>query len=106
MIESLHGIKRDAEIARDALRAGDVRQIGQILHESWQRKKRLATGISNERIDRLYQVALEHGRERGQDRRARAAAGSCCSICEPEHQTSGHAGSASRRAHPHDFPFR
>src|ERR1043166_992484 len=51
VIESLNGIKRDAEVARDALRAGDVRQIGQILHQSWQRKKRLAKGISNERID-------------------------------------------------------
>ena len=55
-----------------------MRQIGQVLHESWQRKKRLATGISNERIDRLYQVALEHGASGGKIAGA-AAAGSSCS---------------------------
>src|SRR2546422_5031291 len=37
------------------------RRVGEILHNSWQRKKQLARGVSNERIDRLYQQALEHG---------------------------------------------
>jgi integrase len=36
-------------------------RVGEILHESWQRKKQLARGVTNERIDRLYQLALEHG---------------------------------------------
>jgi D-glycero-alpha-D-manno-heptose-7-phosphate kinase len=85
VIESLHGIKRDAEIARDALRAGDVRQIGQILHQSWQRKKRLAKGISNERIDRLYQLALEHGASGGKIAGA-GGGGFLLLYCEPEYQ--------------------
>jgi D-glycero-alpha-D-manno-heptose-7-phosphate kinase len=61
VIESLHGIKRDALEVRQALEEGRIRRVGEILHESWQRKKRLARGVSNERIDRLYQQALEHG---------------------------------------------
>jgi D-glycero-alpha-D-manno-heptose-7-phosphate kinase len=85
VIESLHGIKRDAEIARDALRTGDIRHIGQILHESWQRKKRLASGISNERIDRLYQLALEHGAGGGKIAGA-GGGGFLLLFCEPEHQ--------------------
>jgi D-glycero-alpha-D-manno-heptose-7-phosphate kinase len=85
VIESLHGIKRDAEVAREALRAGDIRQIGQILHESWQRKKRLASGISNERIDRLYQLALEHGASGGKIAGA-GGGGFLLLFCEPEHQ--------------------
>ena len=85
MIESLNGIKRDAEVARDALRAGDVRQIGQILHQSWQRKKRLAKGISNERIDRLYQLALEHGAGGGKIAGA-GGGGFLLLYCEPEYQ--------------------
>jgi len=85
VIESLHGIKRDAEIAREALLKGDVRQIGQVLHESWQRKKKLARGISNERIDRLYQLALEHGATGGKIAGA-GGGGFLLLFCEPEHQ--------------------
>ncbi len=85
VIESLHGIKRDAEMAREALLAGDVRQIGQILHESWQRKKRLARGISNERIDRLYQLALEHGATGGKIAGA-GGGGFLLLFCEPAYQ--------------------
>ncbi len=85
VIESLHGIKRDAETARDALLTGDVRRIGEILHESWQRKKRLAKGISNERIDRLYQLALEHGVVGGKIAGA-GGGGFLLLFCEPERQ--------------------
>jgi D-glycero-alpha-D-manno-heptose-7-phosphate kinase len=85
VIESLHGTKRDAEIARQALIDGDVRTIGQILHESWQRKKRLARGISNERIDRLYQLALEHGAVGGKIAGA-GGGGFLLLYCEPDHQ--------------------
>ena len=68
-----------------SLLKGDVRQIGQVLHESWQRKKRLAKGISNERIDRLYQLALEHGAIGGKIAGA-GGGGFLLLFCEPEHQ--------------------
>lgn len=85
VIESLHGIKRDAQAAWDTLLRGDVRRIGQILHESWQRKKRLARGISTQRIDRLYQLALEHGATGGKIAGA-GGGGFLLLYCEPEYQ--------------------
>jgi D-glycero-alpha-D-manno-heptose-7-phosphate kinase len=84
VIENLHGIKRDAMEVREALEEGRLRRVGEILHESWQRKKQLARGVSNERIDRLYQVALEHGAVGGKIAGA-GGGGFLLLYCEPEH---------------------
>lgn len=61
VVESLHGIKRLAEEARAALQAGNADAIGHLLHENWERKKRLATGISNQAIDQAYSRARAEG---------------------------------------------
>jgi D-glycero-alpha-D-manno-heptose-7-phosphate kinase len=62
---------------------GRLRRVGEIMHESWQRKKRLARGVSNERIDRLYQLALEHGAVGGKIAGA-GGGGFLLLYCEPE----------------------
>jgi len=85
VLESLHGIKSGALAVREALSEGRLRRVGEILHESWQRKKRLANGVSNERIDRLYQLALEHGALGGKIAGA-GGGGFLLFYCEPEHQ--------------------
>jgi D-glycero-alpha-D-manno-heptose-7-phosphate kinase len=85
VIESLHGIKQDALGVRQALEDGRLRRVGEILHESWQRKKQLARGVSNERIDRLYQLALEHGAVGGKLAGA-GGGGFLLLYCEPEQQ--------------------
>jgi len=46
---------------RSALEADDLEHFGETLHEGWLAKKRLATGISNPRIDEWYECAREHG---------------------------------------------
>jgi D-glycero-alpha-D-manno-heptose-7-phosphate kinase len=85
VLESLHGIKQDALEARDAIQKGRLRRLGEIMHRSWQRKKQLATGVSNERIDRLYQLALEHGAVGGKIAGA-GGGGFLMLYCEPENQ--------------------
>jgi D-glycero-alpha-D-manno-heptose-7-phosphate kinase len=50
-----------AYVARDELAAGNVDAIGELLHESWELKKRLASSISNPAIDDLYQTARNAG---------------------------------------------
>jgi D-glycero-alpha-D-manno-heptose-7-phosphate kinase len=53
-----------AELAyelRDRLGAGDVDALGAMLHQSWEFKRGLAGGISNESIDGLYSGALDAG---------------------------------------------
>jgi D-glycero-alpha-D-manno-heptose-7-phosphate kinase len=87
VIENLHGIKADAIAVRDALGAGQLRRIGEILHESWQKKKRLVAGVSNESIDRLYQLALEHGAVGGKIAGA-GGGGFLLLYCEPQHQAA------------------
>ena len=87
VIENLHGIKRDALEVRQALEEGRLRRVGEIMHGSWQRKKQLARGVSNERIDRLYQQALEHGAVGGKLAGA-GGGGFLLLYCEPENHAA------------------
>jgi D-glycero-alpha-D-manno-heptose-7-phosphate kinase len=57
----LREMKRLAYIARDEVQAGNVDAIGELLHESWQLKKQLASAISNGGIDKLYDSAIRAG---------------------------------------------
>ncbi len=50
-----------AYVARDALLAGDVTLLGELLHESWQLKKRLASKITNGSLDEMYDTAIRAG---------------------------------------------
>lgn len=61
VIEALRDIKRLAQEARDALERDKPDRLGELLHENWERKKRLASGISTGSIDRAYEVARAHG---------------------------------------------
>lgn len=85
VLQNLHGIKADAFAVREALEKGRLRRLGEILHESWQRKKKLATGVSNERLDHVYQLALEHGSLGGKITGA-GGGGFLLLYCEPEQQ--------------------
>lgn len=87
VIDNLHGIKQDALEVREAFAKGRLRRVGEIMHESWQRKKRLAHGVTTERIDRLYQLALEHGAVGGKIAGA-GGGGFLLIYCEPEHQAA------------------
>jgi D-glycero-alpha-D-manno-heptose-7-phosphate kinase len=46
---------------KEKLMAGDFKAMGEMLHEGWERKKSLASVISNPTIDALYNKALEYG---------------------------------------------
>lgn len=61
VIEALHAIKAMAAETRRCFERGTLGDFGSILHNSWQQKKRLASGISNARIDECYEMARSHG---------------------------------------------
>lgn len=82
---SLHGIKNSAFAMREAIEDGRLDEVGEILHQSWQRKKQLAAGVSNERLDRLYQVALDAGAAGGKITGA-GGGGFLLLYCNPEKQ--------------------
>ena len=50
-----------AETMKESLLKGDLSAFGQILDESWQLKRELASGITNPEIDELYSKALSSG---------------------------------------------
>jgi len=61
VIEALHGVKELAIRAREYLMNGELAKFGAMLDEAWQLKRRFAPGVSNERIDRCYQLARQNG---------------------------------------------
>ena len=50
-----------AGFAVERLRNGDIDAIGPMLRESWEAKRKLASGVSNEQIDRAVSTALDAG---------------------------------------------
>lgn len=57
----LRKLKAMAHQAREALCAGQIDDIGHLLHESWQLKKQLANGISNGDLEECYEAAIAAG---------------------------------------------
>lgn len=61
MLDHLHHTKALAYEAHDALTTENFHQLGELMHRHWQRKRERSTGISNSKIDALYQLALDNG---------------------------------------------
>jgi len=59
--EILHELKTLAEEGRRLLLAGQLEDLGRLLHEGWLLKKQLAAGIANEAIEALYEKARRAG---------------------------------------------
>jgi D-glycero-alpha-D-manno-heptose-7-phosphate kinase len=61
MTANLDFIKSLGVRSKDALEAGDVRTFAELMNDHWEHKKRRSLSISNQHIDRCYQVAMESG---------------------------------------------
>jgi len=57
----LREMKKLAYEAHKEIKAGNIDIIGELLHISWVLKKKLATNISNQTIDDIYNTALKAG---------------------------------------------
>ncbi len=60
-LDAMHRLKDDALSMKEALLRGDIQRFGEILGGSWQAKKQVASRISNEMIDRIYDIAIDAG---------------------------------------------
>jgi D-glycero-alpha-D-manno-heptose-7-phosphate kinase len=60
-VQVLRQLKQMAYQASRELNAGNVDAIGELMHESWQLKKQLASQISNHTIDEMYASARRAG---------------------------------------------
>jgi len=61
MIESLHFTKRLGREIQAVLESGDVFRFGELMHEHWLRKRGRSAGMSNNRIDEIYEMARTTG---------------------------------------------
>ena len=61
MLANLHYVKDLGYSSKEALEKGDLAAYGRLMHEHWEHKKQRSGGMSNERIDAWYALALKNG---------------------------------------------
>ncbi len=54
-------MKAIAQAAHEELQKGRLEELGQLLHRSWQLKKRMASQVSNGTLDNMYETARKAG---------------------------------------------
>jgi D-glycero-alpha-D-manno-heptose-7-phosphate kinase len=62
--ESIHAMDRLKVLTQDMKRAllvGELREFGELLHLAWESKRQMAKGITNPKINELYDRAIEAG---------------------------------------------
>jgi D-glycero-alpha-D-manno-heptose-7-phosphate kinase len=61
MLTALDYVKELGMEIRETLRRGDAPAFGRLMHEHWLRKRDRSQGMSNEKVDRWYDVAMANG---------------------------------------------
>ena len=61
MLENLHYVKALAWRSRDVLESGNTAELGDLMHEHWEHKKRRSSGMSNPQIDEWYELGRKNG---------------------------------------------
>jgi D-glycero-alpha-D-manno-heptose-7-phosphate kinase len=57
----LNELKKIAIDIKECLLKKDINKIGELLHESWEKKRSISQGISNPNIDRFYNLGMDNG---------------------------------------------
>jgi D-glycero-alpha-D-manno-heptose-7-phosphate kinase len=60
-IDAMQQSKLEALRMKECLLRGDLRKLASVMEVAWQAKKRMASRISNESIERYYELARESG---------------------------------------------
>jgi D-glycero-alpha-D-manno-heptose-7-phosphate kinase len=61
MVENLHRIKDLGHQIHGLLEDRDLEGYAELMHEHWQHKRRRSPGMTDEHIDRLYEIARRNG---------------------------------------------
>jgi D-glycero-alpha-D-manno-heptose-7-phosphate kinase len=61
MLDNLHFIKQLACQSKGALESGNLRRYAELMHVHWEHKKKRSEGMSNQRIDELYELGRQNG---------------------------------------------
>ena len=103
-VDALHEVKALGIRMRSALQQGDIRELGTLLHEGWQAKRRISTKISTPRIDELYSLALHNGALGGKITGA-GGGGFLLLYCDPEFQNNVREAMQRENVHQMNFAF-
>ncbi len=98
-LDVLRRLKALAEEGRRLLLAGELDEIGRLLHQAWELKQRLASGIANGTIAEMYEAARAAGALGGKVCGA-GGGGFLLLYCPREHQTALRAALAAYRELP------
>ena len=60
-VNAMHEVKKQAFLMKEALLKDELQRIGEILSVSWEHKKNMAAGITNELLDNIYNTAIKAG---------------------------------------------
>jgi len=61
VLNSLHYIKESGYKILDIVQSGNLDELGLMFKDHWEMKKKLSLGVTNDRIDSIYDTALENG---------------------------------------------
>jgi D-glycero-alpha-D-manno-heptose-7-phosphate kinase len=61
MVDNLHFVKNLGVRTRQVLEGGRVTELGDIMHEHWEHKKRRSAGMSSAQIDEWYELGRKNG---------------------------------------------
>ena len=104
--KALENLKAIAESTKIALIRGRLTDFGELLSENWQNQKKLHSSVTNEQIDKLFNIAKEHGAIGG---KACGAGGGGCLLfyCQPtrEHSVRQKLEEAGTRIIDFNFDF-
>jgi D-glycero-alpha-D-manno-heptose-7-phosphate kinase len=103
-VDALHEVKALGLRMRSALQQGDLRELGMLMHEGWQAKRRISTKISTPRIDELYTLARQHGALGGKITGA-GGGGFLLLYCEPDLQSNVREAMRYQDVHEMTFAF-
>jgi len=65
MLANLHFVKELGYEIRASLLRGDVARYGELMHEHWKQKRLRSKGMTNPRVDELYELARARGAATG-----------------------------------------
>jgi len=61
VLESLHYIKESGYQILDIVQSGKIDDLGLMFRDHWEMKKKLSSGVTNDKINSIYKSALDNG---------------------------------------------
>ncbi|MBI3538166.1 MAG: GHMP kinase [Chloroflexi bacterium] len=87
VVNALHAVKAMAYRAKEILEHGELDELGDLLDQTWEQKKKFAQGVSTPFIDACYDLARKNG-ARGGKLTGAGGGGFLMLYCEPRFQNA------------------